>query len=222
VVIVNQKLAERYWPGRDPIGMRLKWGIGACRAPWLTFVGVIGDVADGPVGNEAGIHAYEPFRQFPDFFLDGAVNQFGRDIKAAVLAEGEPLALAGLLRKAIARLDPQLAVESIELMDQQVRASLAPHRLSTLLVSVFAALALLLASVGLYGLLSFITAQRRGSSRRCCTRRAATTCLPSSSSQSCWHARPSRRACCRRGAPRESSRWRRFGQSRTSPLPFDL
>jgi predicted lysophospholipase L1 biosynthesis ABC-type transport system permease subunit len=161
VVIVNEKLAQRFWPEQEAIGKRLRWGLGSSPAPWLTIVGVIADVADGPVGQEAAIHAYEPFRQFPDFFLDGAVNQFGRDIKAAVLAERDPRALTGLVRGEIAKLDQQLAVESIELLDEQISTSVAPQRLSAALIGVFAGLALLLASIGLYGLLSFITTQRR-------------------------------------------------------------
>lgn len=161
VVIVNEKLAALAWPGQDPIGKRLKWGVAASRAPWLTVAGVIRNVADGPIGAPPGIHAYEPFRQLPDFFLDGAANQFGRDVKAAVLAEGEPRALAALVRQEISKLDRALAIEGIQTLDEQVSDVVAPQRFSTLLVSVFAAIALLLASVGLYGLLAFTTSQRR-------------------------------------------------------------
>jgi predicted permease len=161
VVIVNERLAALAWPGQDPVGRRLKWGVAASQAPWLTVVGVIRNVADGPIGAEPGVHAYEPFRQLPDFFLNGAATQFGRDVKAAVLAEGEPRALAALVRQEISKLDRELAIESIQPMDEQVSDVVAPQRLTTLLVGVFAAIALLLASVGLYGLLAYTTAQRR-------------------------------------------------------------
>lgn len=161
VAIVNEKLAALVWPGQDPVGRRLKWGGTGSRAPWLTVVGVIANVADGPVGSEPGVHAYEPFRQLPDMFLDGAANQFGRDVKAAVLAEGDPRALATLVRQEIAALDPDLAIESILPMDDRVSTVVAPQRFSAQLVGVFAGMALLLASVGLYGLVAFTTAQRR-------------------------------------------------------------
>ena len=161
MVIVNQKLADLFWPGENPVGKRLKWGIAASQWPWLTVVGVVANVADGPIGAEPGIHAYEPFRQFPDVFLNGAANQFGREVKAAVLAQGEPRLLATLLREEISRLDRELAIESLELMDQQVSDVLAPQRFSTVLVAAFAGIALILASVGLYGLLAFTTTQRR-------------------------------------------------------------
>ena len=154
VVVVNEKLAARFWPGQNPIGKRLKWGASASQYPWLTVVGVVGNVADGPIGAEPLVHAYEPFRQLPDFFVIG-------DVKVAVLADGEPRALATLVRHEIARLDRELAVENLQTMDERIRDAVAPQRFSMLLVGVFAAIALLLASVGLYGLLAFTTGQRR-------------------------------------------------------------
>jgi len=161
VVIVNEKLAAMVWPGQDPIGKRLKWGVAASQAPWLTVVGMIGNVTDGPVGAEPGVHAYEPFRQLPDFFLNGAASQFGRDVKAAVLADGDPRALSALVREAIAALDPVLAVESVLPMDDRLTEAFAPQRFGTRLVGVFAAIALLLAVIGLYGLLAFTIGQRQ-------------------------------------------------------------
>jgi predicted permease len=161
VVIVNEKLAALAWPGQDAVGKRLKWGVAASHAPWLTVIGVIGNAADGPIGAEPRVHAYEPFRQLPDFFLDGAANQFGRDVKAAILADGEPRALAAAVRHEISRLDPELAIESLQAMDDQLTDVVAPQRFSALLAGAFAAIALLLASVGLYGLLAFTIAQRR-------------------------------------------------------------
>ena len=161
VVIVNDKLAALAWPGQDAIGKRLKWGNAASPAPWLTVVGVVRSVVDGPLGTSPKIHAYEPFRQLPDFFLNGATNQFGRDVKAAVLTQGDPAVLASLVRQAVARLDSELAIESILPMTEQIREVVAPQRFSTLLVSIFAATALLLASVGLYGLLALATSERQ-------------------------------------------------------------
>ena len=161
VVIVNEKLATMAWPGQNPIGKRLKWGPAASQAPWLTVVGVLGNVTDGQIGVEPRIHAYEPFLQMPDIFLNGAVTQFGRDVQVAMLAEGDPGALITLVRQEIAQLDPELAIESIRLMDDRVAEVIAPQRFSAMLVGVFAVMALVLASVGVYGLLAFTTAQRQ-------------------------------------------------------------
>ncbi len=161
VVIVNEKLAALAWPGQDPVGKRMKWGEAASFSPWLTVVAVIRNVADGPAGAEPQVHAYEPFRQLPDFFLNGAATQFGRDVRVAILTESEPRMFASLVRQEISKLDRELAIESIQTMDEQVRDVVAPQRFSTLLAGVFAAMGLLLASVGLYGLLAYTTAQRR-------------------------------------------------------------
>jgi predicted permease len=161
VVVVNEKLAALVWPWQDPVGKRLKSGGAASQAPWLTVVGVVRNVAHGPIGEDPRLHAYEPFRQLPDFFLDGAPNQFGRDFKAVVLADGEPRALAALVRQEISKLDRDLAIENIQSMDEQVSDIVAPQRVGTLLVGAFAAIALLLASVGLYGLIALMTAERR-------------------------------------------------------------
>jgi putative ABC transport system permease protein len=82
-------------------------------------------------------------------------------VKAAILADGDLRALAVLVRREISKLDRQLAVDSIRTMDDHVSEVVAPQRFVALLVGVFAAMALLLASVGLYGLLAYTTAQRR-------------------------------------------------------------
>ena len=154
VVVVNEKLAARFWPGQSPIGKRMKWGVPASRSPWLTVVGVIDNIADDTLAAEPLLHAYEPFRQLPDFFVIG-------NVKVAMLAEGDPRGLATLVRHEIARLDRELAVENLRTMDEQIRDVVAPQRFSMLLVGAFATIALLLASVGLYGLLAFTTGQRR-------------------------------------------------------------
>lgn len=165
VVIVNENLANRFWPGEDPIGRRLKWGPPDGPAPWLTIVGVVGDVAGSPqarvfLGEDRPIHAYEPFRQFPDLFLDEAVTGFGRDVRLVVLTEGDPTLLAAPVRRELASLDPQLAVTRIARMDERMREAVAPQRFSTALLTAFAGGALLLVAIGLYGLLAFTVAQR--------------------------------------------------------------
>ena len=118
-------------------------------------------MTDGPIGAEPGVHAYEPFRQFPDFFLDGATNNFGRDVTVALRTNGDPRALMASLRREISGLDRDLAVQRVALMDDLVNDLVAPQRFGTILVTSFAGGALLLASVGLFGLLGAGVAQRK-------------------------------------------------------------
>ena len=163
VVIVNERLARRFWPGQDAVGKRLKWGLDVPRNPnpWLTVVGVVADVADGALGSEPYIHAYEPFSQFPDFVLNNIPNAFGRLVKLAVRTTGDSRALVASVRGEIASIDRQLAIESIETMQERMGESVAPRRFSVLTLGAFAAGSLLLAAIGLYGLLAFNVAERR-------------------------------------------------------------
>jgi putative ABC transport system permease protein len=163
VVIVNERLAHATWPGQDAVGKRLRWGLDVPGNPnpWLTVVGVVRDVADGPLGGPVYLHAYEPFSQFPDVVLNNIPTAFGRHVKIAVRTDGQPGALASALRSTIVEIDPHLAIESIATMDQRIADSVAPRRFSVITLAAFAAGALLLAAIGLYGLLSFTIAERR-------------------------------------------------------------
>jgi len=163
VVIINERLARTFWPGQDAVGKRLRWGLNLPqnRNPWLTVVGVVADVADGPLGVEAYAHAYEPFSQFPDFIWNNIPTTFGRTVKLALRTNADPLALASAVRMEIGRIDRQLAIESIETMDDRVGEAVAPRRFSVMTLGAFAGGALLLAAIGLYGLLAFGVRERR-------------------------------------------------------------
>jgi predicted permease len=162
VVIVNERLARTLWPGQDAVGKRLRWGLNVPQNPnpWLTIVGVIADVADGPLGIEPFIHAYEPFSQFPDFMLNNVPSTFGRQVKLAIRTEADPRALASAVRAEIGKIDRQLAIESIATMVDRVRDVVAPRRFSAMTLGAFATGSLLLAAIGLYGLLAFNVSER--------------------------------------------------------------
>jgi len=163
VVIVNQRLAQRFWPGQDVLGKRLKWGadVPQNQNSWLTIVGVVADVADDGLGSEPYLHAYEPFSQFPDFVLDNVSGAFGRHVKLAVRTTDDPRALVASVRAEITGIDRQLALQSVETMEDRLGASVAPRRFSVVTLGAFAVGALLLAGIGLYGLLAFSVAERR-------------------------------------------------------------
>jgi putative ABC transport system permease protein len=160
-IIVSKNLADRYWPGQDPIGKRLKWGLNASSpAPWLTVVGVAGDVVDGPLGSDPVIHAYTPYSEMNDQGLASPLGGLWRRLNVAVNADVDAASLTPSVRAAIAALDPALAVSKVTTMREVVGELSAPQRFSAAVLTAFAAGALLLASIGLYGVLAFAVAQR--------------------------------------------------------------
>jgi putative ABC transport system permease protein len=163
VVIINDRLARTLWPGEHALGKRLRWGLDTPQNPnpWLTVVGIVEDVANGPLGMEPFRHAFEPFSQFPDLWLDRIATTFGRHVKVAVRTDGDPRALASVARGTIRDIDSQLAIESIATMATRVSDTVAPRRFAAATLGAFAVGALVLAAIGLYGLLAFTIRERR-------------------------------------------------------------
>ena len=160
VVIVSKNLADRYWPGADPIGKRLKWGLAVSQAPWQTVVGVAGDVVDGPLGSDPVIHVYSPYSETNDQGLASPIGGLWRNMKIAVNGDVDAAALTPSVRAAIAAVDPALAISNVRTMREVVRELSAPQRFSATVLTAFAAGALLLAGIGLFGVLAFGVAQR--------------------------------------------------------------
>jgi putative ABC transport system permease protein len=148
VVIVNQSFVRRYWPHEDPLGKRFKLGDADSQAPWMTIVGVAADARRTAPDRDARPSAYLPYRQVPQPAM-----------MLLVRTGGDPLALAGAAREAVRALDPALPLAELGTLDGLLSARLAQRRLTTVLAGLFSLVALLLALVGVYGVLSYAVAQ---------------------------------------------------------------
>jgi putative ABC transport system permease protein len=160
VAVINESLAARFWPGQDAIGTRFKWGLASSPAPWKTIIGVVGDVVEGPLGADPIIHIYVPYSDVPDAALSAPLAGLLRQMTVAVHSDTDPTRLTAPVRAAIAALDPALAMTDVTTMAQVVSDASAPQRFSAMALGAFAGGALLMAAIGLYGVLAFGVSRR--------------------------------------------------------------
>ena len=150
-VIINQMLADLLWPGEDPVGRRIKWGIESSRSPWMTIVGVVGDVKQSALDEPTTVQVYAPL----------TLNEpWSRVFNIVVRAERNSASLIADLRRAVQQIDPSLPISKAQPLEATIGESLRPRRFSMTVVTLFAAIALSLAAVGIYGVLASLVSQQ--------------------------------------------------------------
>jgi putative ABC transport system permease protein len=147
VAIVSQTLAERYFPNGDAIGQRMNVNTGP--ESYREIVGIAGDVKQNGLTKETRPHAYEPFAQAP--------NQFMTLIVRSTI---DPVSLVPAIRSHVLALDNELPLQRVTTLDRVISNSIRRQRFTSLVLSVFAGVALVLAAAGLYGVISYSVAQR--------------------------------------------------------------
>jgi putative ABC transport system permease protein len=152
VVVINETMARLFWPGEDPLDRRINRG--------ARIVGIVADVKQGPLNSDTIPQTWSPWAQVDDAFMAENVVGSLRSLKLTIRTDVDPEAITSAVRQEAARLDPALPLTGVATMDVVVQESAGPQRFNGLLVSAFAAMALVLAAVGVGGVLGSSVSRR--------------------------------------------------------------
>jgi putative ABC transport system permease protein len=149
VAIVSRTMASRFWPGSDPVGQRLKFGVADSAAQWLRVVGVVGDARQNWWNPATFPVIYQPYLQ-----------SSGSSFRFVLRVASNPAGYAPAARAAIAQVDPEIPITELKTLETEVQDSIAIVHIMEILMAVFGIVALLLSSLGVYGILSENVAER--------------------------------------------------------------